>query len=132
MIMFIMNRTEQYRLEALMELAHSWPDGRSTAEIASRRGIPTAYLSRLLAELARAGWVLSRRGPNGGVTLAKAPDAISVGSVYRPQGTETSLPPALDRLANRIDRAVDESIATISLAELARWDTAATTHDYSI
>jgi Rrf2 family protein len=132
MIMFIMNRTEQYRLEALMELAHSWPNGRSTAEIASRRGIPAAYLSRLLAELARAGWVLSRRGPNGGVTLAKAPDSISVGSVYRPQGTETSLPPALDRLAIRIDRAVEESIATISLADLASWETVATSHDYSI
>ena len=132
MIMFIMNRTEQYRLEALMELAHSWPNGRSTAEIASRRGIPAAYLSRLLAELARAGWVLSRRGPNGGVTLAKAPDSISVGSVYRPQRTETSLPPALDRLAIRIDRAVEESIATISLADLANWETVATSNDYSI
>ena len=131
-IIFIMNRTEQYRLEALMELAHSWPDGRSTAEIASRRGIPSAYLSRLLAELARTGWVLSRRGPNGGVTLAKAPDAISVGAVYRPQRTETSLPPALDRLANRIDRAVNESISTISLADLVRWENRTATTDYSI
>jgi len=115
-----------------MELAHSWPDGRSTAEIAYRRGIPSAYLSRLLAELARTGWVLSRRGPNGGVTLAKAPDTISVGAVYRPQRTETSLPPALDRLANRIDRAVNESISTISLADLARWENRTATTDYSI
>ena len=115
-----------------MELAHSWPDGRSTAEIASRRGIPSAYLSRLLAELARTGWVLSRRGPNGGVTLAKAPDAISVGAIYSPQATEASLPPALDRLANRIDRAVAESIATISLADLARWENRTATSDYSI
>ena len=115
-----------------MELAHSWPDGRSTAEIASRRGIPSAYLSRLLAELARTGWVLSRRGPNGGVTLAKAPDAISVGAVYRLQRTETSLPPALDRLANRIDRAVNESISTISLADLVRWENRTATTDYSI
>jgi Rrf2 family protein len=130
--MFIMNRTEQYRLEALMELAHSWPEGRSTAEIASRRGIPAAYLSRLLSELARTGWVLSRRGPNGGVRLAMEPGVISVGEVYRSQLTEASLPPALDRLATRIDRAVEESIATISLAELANWETAATSHDYSI
>jgi len=132
MIMFIMNRTEQYRLEALIELAHCWPDGRSTAEIASRRGIPAAYLSRLLAELARTGWVLSRRGPKGGVTLAKAPDTISVGAVFRPQGPETSLPPALDRLANRIDRAVKESVATISLADLAGWENRTATPDYSI
>jgi len=115
-----------------MELARSWPEGQSTAEIASRRGIPPAYLSRLLAELTRTGWVHSRRGPNGGVTLAKAPDAISVGAVYRLQATETSLPPALDRLANRIDRAVAESIATISLADLARWENRPATSDYSI
>ena len=127
-----MNRTERYRLEALMELAHSYPEGRSTAQIAARRDIPRAYLSRLLAELARAGWVLSRRGPNGGVTLAMAPDAISVGAVYRPQDTETSLPPALDRLADKIDSAVEESIATISLADLARWENKNATLDYSI
>ncbi len=131
-IIFIMNRTERYRLEALMELARSWPEGRSTAEIASRRGIPSAYLSRLLAELARAGWVLSRRGPNGGVTLARAPETISVGAVYRPQGAETSLPPALDRLANRIARAVNESISTVSLADLASWEQRSATPDYSI
>lgn len=130
--MFIMNRTEQYRLEALMELAHSWPGGRSTAQIASRRGIPTAYLSRLLAELARSGWVLSRRGPGGGVTLARPPEAITIGEVYRPRGTEPSLPPALGRLADTIENAVGESLAAISVADLARWETASTSHDYSI
>lgn len=130
--MFIMNRTEQYRLEALMELAHSWPNGRSTAEIASRRGIPSAYLSRLLAELARTGWVLSRRGPGGGVTLAHPPDAISIGEVYRPRGMEPSLPPALGRLAETIEDAVEESINAISVADLARWETASASNDYSI
>lgn len=115
-----------------MELAHSWPSGRSTAQIASRRGIPTAYLSRLLAELARSGWVLSRRGPGGGVTLAHPPDAISIGAVYRPRSAESPLPPALGRLADTIENAVEESLAAISIADLARWERASASHDYSI
>ncbi len=115
-----------------MELAHSYPEGRSTAQIAARRDIPAAYLSRLLAELARAGWVLSRRGPGGGVNLAQPPDAISVGAVYRAFSTDPSLPTALGRLAERIDRAVAESISAISVADLARWEHRSPRFDYSI
>jgi DNA-binding IscR family transcriptional regulator len=132
MIMFIMNRSDRYRLEALMELARSYPEGRSAAQIAARRGIPTAYLSRLLAELGRAGWVRSRRGPGGGVKLAHPPETISVGSVFRPSSTDPSLPTALGRLADMIDRAVRESITTISVADLAGWEDRTATPDYSI
>jgi Rrf2 family protein len=131
--MFIMNKTERYRLEALMELARSYPKGRSTAQIASRRGIPTAYLSRLLAELARSGWVHSRRGPGGGVSLARSPESISVAAVIHSYSADTSLPPTLGRLANTINRAVEESIAAISVADLARWEQqTAAASDYSI
>ena len=116
-----------------MELARSYPKGRSTAQIASRRGIPAAYLSRLLAELARSGWVRSRRGPGGGVSLARSPEAISVAAVIHSYSADTSLPPALGRLANTINRAVEESIAAISVADLARWEQqTAAARDYSI
>jgi Rrf2 family protein len=127
-----MNQTERYRLEALIELALSYPQGRSTSEIARRREIPPAYLSRLLAELARAGWVHSRRGPGGGVTLASSPEKIALSRVMagRPRGTD--LPPALGRLASTIDDAVRRTMATISVADLARWGQRAATTDYSI
>ena len=131
--MFVMNATERYRLEALMELAQSFPEGRSTAQIAARRGIPPAYLSRLLAELARAGWVNARRGPGGGVTLAQPPESISVAAVSHPGAHESELPPALGRLAQTIDRAVNDAVAEISVADLTRWEfQSATAHDYSI
>jgi len=116
-----------------MELAQSFPKGRSTAQIAARRDIPSAYLSRLLAELARAGWVHSRRGPGGGITLAHPPETISVAAVISARRTDTPLPPALDRLAHTIDMAVEASTTTISVADLARWDQqSANAHDYSI
>jgi len=116
-----------------MELARSYPKGQSTAQIASRRGIPTAYLSRLLAELTRAGCVHSRRGPGGGVTLARPPEAISVAAVIHIRRVDTALPPALGRLADTIARAVEESIAVISVADLARWEQqTAAARNYSI
>lgn len=128
-----MNQTERYQLEALIELAQSFPKGRSTAQIAARREIPSAYLSRLLAELARSGWVHSRRGPGGGVTLAHPPETISVAAVISSRRTDTPLPPALDRLAHTIDSAVEASTSTISVADLARWERQSTTaNDYSI
>lgn len=131
--MFIMNQTQRYRIEALMELAHSFPEGRSTAEIAARRDIPLAYLSRLMGELARAGWVNSRRGPGGGVILAHSPEAISVAAVISTRSTGGSLPPVLDRLAATINRAVEASTSTISIADLASWERqAAIANDYSI
>ena len=133
LIMFIMNQTERYRLEALMELARSFPEGRSTAQIASRRNIPSAYLSRLLAELARAGWVHSRRGPGGGVSLAHPPETISVSAVIVTRRADTSLPMALGRLVDTVDRAIEEAVAGISVADLVRWETSsAAAHDYSI
>jgi len=132
-IMFIMNQTERYRLEALMELAQSFPEGRSTAQIAVRRDIPSAYLSRLLAELARAGWVHSRRGPGGGVSLAQPPETISVSAVIFTRRADTSLPMALGRLVETVDRAIEEAVAGISVADLARWESSsAAAHDYSI
>lgn len=115
-----------------MELAHSYPEGRSTAQIASRREIPSAYLSRLVGELARAGWVHSRRGPGGGVKLAQAPETITVAAVLPTRHGATSLPPALNRLADTIDHAIEESLTTISVADLAKWESSAAAHDYSI
>jgi len=127
-----MNQTERYRLEALMELAHSYPKRQSTAQIAARRDIPVAYLSRLLSELVRTGWVHSRRGPGGGITLAQPPETIAVAKVLATRFGDSDLPPALGRLAATIDRAIDQTTTTISVADLANWDRAAASTDYSI
>jgi DNA-binding IscR family transcriptional regulator len=131
--MFIINRTDRYRLEALMELANSYPESRSATQVAARRSIPSAYLSRLLSDLTRAGWLRSRRGPGGGVTLARPPEAIPVAGVLSTGGEAEALPPALARLADTITTAVDESTVGISIADLARWERQiSSTADYSI
>lgn len=46
--------------------------------ISERQAIPVRYLEQIFQRLRRAGLVHSKRGPGGGYTLARAPDAISL------------------------------------------------------
>src|SRR6478609_8559906 len=74
-----------YGLRAMTELARCYRDERPLAisEIARSEGLPLAYLEQLVGELRRAGLVEGTRGVRGGYRLARAPQAITVGDVYR-------------------------------------------------
>jgi len=74
-----------YGLRAMTELARSYRDERllSIAEIARSEDLPLAYLEQLVGELRRGGLVEGTRGVRGGYRLARAPEAITVGEVYR-------------------------------------------------
>ena len=68
-----------YGVRALVDLAQSAAEGNvSTAEIASRQSIPEPYLDQLLSSLQKSGFIRSRRGPQGGHTLAKNPAEINM------------------------------------------------------
>ena len=127
-----MNRTDRYRLEALIELAKSYPLTLSAIDIAAARGLPAPYLSRLLADLGRSGWLHSRRGPGGGAALARPPDSIAVAEIMSPPPRPSDLPPALDRLADAVDDAVNHCTERITLADLVRWEHEVGVTDYSI
>ncbi|MDA0988110.1 MAG: Rrf2 family transcriptional regulator [Chloroflexi bacterium] len=71
-----------YGVRALVELAQRYGEGSvQTVEIADRQSIPEPYLDQLLTTLSKFGFIRSRRGPQGGHVLAKAPDEISLGMV---------------------------------------------------
>ncbi len=74
-----------YGLRAMTELARSYADGRllSIAEIARNEMLPVSYLEQLVGELRRAGLVEGTRGVRGGYRLAREPQAITVGDIYR-------------------------------------------------
>src|SRR5207253_9918630 len=74
-----------YGLRAMTELTQSYGEGRllSIAEIARSEDLPLAYLEQLVGELRRAGLVEGTRGVRGGYRLTRAPQAITVGEVYR-------------------------------------------------
>ena len=71
-----------YGVRALVDLAlHGGDRPVPTAEIASRQRIPEAYLDQLLTILNKTGFIKSRRGPQGGHTLARDPREITIGMV---------------------------------------------------
>ena len=71
-----------YGVRALVDLAQRYGTGPvQTVEIAERQNIPEPYLDQLLTTLHKFGFIRSRRGPQGGHVLAKAPHEISLGMV---------------------------------------------------
>ncbi len=73
-----------YATRALQDLALHYDRGPIPIEkIASRQGLPVRYLEQLLLNLKRSGFLLSKRGVNGGYSLAKAPGQITLGDILR-------------------------------------------------
>lgn len=68
----------EYGLLALIDLAASFGgEPLATRELAEARGIPSAFLEQLLADLRRAGLVRATRGARGGFSLARHPDEMT-------------------------------------------------------
>lgn len=74
----------EYGVRAMVALARHHGEGpMSIADIARESSVPAAYLEQLVAPLRRAGLVKSKRGAHGGYTLARSPEMVRVGDVYR-------------------------------------------------
>lgn len=72
-----------FSLRILMRLADD-PDASLTAAALAREfDLSRHHLHKVVQELARAGWVATRRGAGGGLRLAVAPGALTVGAVVR-------------------------------------------------
>jgi Rrf2 family cysteine metabolism transcriptional repressor len=74
----------EYGVRAMVSLARHYGDGpMSIAAVAKESSVPSSYLEQLIGPLRRAGLVESRRGSQGGYTLARSPELVRVGEVYR-------------------------------------------------
>jgi Rrf2 family protein len=73
-----------YALRALIEMA-TRTDGApvSAEELGRLQEIPHGFLQAILADLRRAGIVVSQRGQSGGWRLGRAADDVSVADVIR-------------------------------------------------
>lgn len=73
-----------YALRALIEMA-TRTDGKpvSAEELGKSQEIPHGFLQAILADLRRAGVVLSQRGQSGGWRLAREAAEVSVADVIR-------------------------------------------------
>ena len=71
-----------YALKAIFELASREIDEPAKIQlIAEAQGIPQRFLEAILNELKHGGFVESRRGNEGGYTLAGAPEDFTIGEV---------------------------------------------------
>jgi len=132
-IINIMNKTNLYRLEALLALGAAYPGARRTTEIARRRAVPEPFLARLLAELARNGLVVTSRGPAGGARLARPPAEISLLEVLPRPDRTTSGGAGAQWLASRLAEAERQALAGLDLAALLAAEQAASaTVDFEI
>ena len=72
----------RYGVKAMFDLALHHGEGPiALKSIAERQGISEHYLEQLIAVLRKAGLVKSVRGAQGGYSLAREPENITVGDI---------------------------------------------------
>ena len=116
-----------YALQAIFDLAlEQSGDPVKIADIAKRQKIPQKFLELILAGLKQGGFVISKRGAEGGYLLARPADAITIGEVLRYiEGakaikTQREKDSPLAEFWSRVDEAVSSVIDHTTFAELAR------------
>jgi Rrf2 family protein len=81
----VLSQKCQYAFRAVFELSRQHPSREpvSVPEIAEAQAIPARFLEQILAELKQGGFVISRRGAQGGYVLAVPPAELKVGDIIR-------------------------------------------------
>lgn len=74
----MISQTTEYALRAVVDLTFNADKPRTTQQIAEATRVPIGYLSKVLKELGRAGIVSAQRGPNGGFTLLRDPNELTL------------------------------------------------------
>jgi Rrf2 family transcriptional regulator, nitric oxide-sensitive transcriptional repressor len=72
-----------FGLRALMRLAADPSRSFTTDEIATAFSISRNHLTKVVGNLARAGFVVTQRGAGGGFRLARPPETITLGEIVR-------------------------------------------------
>lgn len=76
---FKLGKRADYAVRAMLVLAQPGRPGRCKArEIADEMTIPETFVPQILAELVRAGLASSHAGPDGGYSLARPAETISL------------------------------------------------------
>jgi Rrf2 family iron-sulfur cluster assembly transcriptional regulator len=74
----------RYGVRAVFDIAyHGGGEGAQVKDIARRQDISPRYLEQIFQKLRNAGIITSKRGPQGGYSLAKSPADIKVGEIIR-------------------------------------------------
>ena len=78
----LVSQKAQYALRAVYELARQYGKGWvKISDIAEAQAIPIRFLEVILSQIKQAGFVVSRRGAEGGYMLTVSPKELMVGRV---------------------------------------------------
>ncbi|WP_229071459.1 Rrf2 family transcriptional regulator [Actinoplanes sp. DH11] len=83
--MFVSARTD-YAVRAMLTVTAEDPDLVKAAVLAAAQDIPLSFLQGILLDLRRAGLLHSHRGVDGGYSLARPAEEITIGDVVRAVG----------------------------------------------
>lgn len=125
-------------MRAMVSLARMYGRGPvPLSEVATDSAVPPAYLEQLLGPLRKAGLVCTTRGAHGGYELARAPEDVRVGEVYRvmegpiapmscvSEDSDEDLCPMIDGCATRlvwlkVRDSITEALDSTTLADLLK------------
>lgn len=129
-----MTVASEYSCLALLAIAEAGDGWCKTQQITERFGIPSPFLQQILRKLTGAGFLVSRRGAEGGFKLAVGPSEITIAEVvravdgalapvrsvsenfYQPTPLEASA--AFSALFRRVRDAVAEILENATLADV--------------
>jgi Rrf2 family protein len=121
-----LNKSTSHAVRILIDCAKSGDRLIKVAEIAQRLDITQQNAFKIVHLLARAGFLASVRGRNGGVRLARPATKIRIGDVVRAiefTGLDGKVPDARSSLNQIVDDALEAFISVLdqhTLAEMAR------------
>jgi Rrf2 family protein len=72
----MLSTTAEYALRALISLAREPDRATLGRDLAASSGVPANYLSKILLDLKKAGFVQAVRGTGGGYRLGRAPEQV--------------------------------------------------------
>ena len=113
----MLTKKGKYGLKAMAHLAQ-FPPGRlvHVVDIAEEQQIPKRFLNAILFELRTLGFVSSKMGKNGGYTLAREAETITVGEIIRAiDGPLAPIACASKTRYERCDDCVSESHCAVRL-----------------
>jgi Rrf2 family protein len=79
--MKLLTKESDYAIRSLLLLAGTQEETVSSKSIAESEKIPLQFLRRILQTLTKAGIITAREGINGGVSLARSPQSISLSMI---------------------------------------------------
>ncbi|MDA3839792.1 MAG: Rrf2 family transcriptional regulator [Patescibacteria group bacterium] len=124
-----------YGIRAMINLAKNSKEGSlSLAKIAHEEKISLSYLERLFSKLKKAGLVKSERGTNGGYSLTRKPEEISILDIVKTLEGDISYFRCVSdtgvvncdvngacgavKVLSRLQKAVNDTLVNFKLSEL--------------